>query len=377
MMTDSSLPPLSTWLVDPVSKKMEESIHGLRIAVDVERIAVLPDVHLAQDICNGVVVATNTILYPAAVGGDIGCGMAAIAFDLDSRAFADERNAAHTFRGLYESVPSNKHRKAGALTDTLCQSLSVRRLTKLAHRDGAVQMGTIGRGNHFVELQADGEDRIWLMVHTGSRAMGQSITKHHLERSTPGSGGLVHLNADAAPGQDYLHDMNWARIYARENRLAILRAVERLLNQQFHAKADWSTLIHGDHNHVLRESHFGKDYWVHRKGAQSAGLGEPGIIPGSMGTSSFHVAGRGEESSLRSCSHGAGRRLSRTEACKSIGVAQFHGQMKQVWFDHRLADRLREESPAAYKDIRAVLRAQRPLVKVVRELRPLLSYKGV
>jgi len=341
----------------------------------------MPDVHLGRDACIGAVVATSRLIYPAAVGSDIGCGMAAVQFEVDADLLSDKRAAASVLSGLYQRVPSNKH-PATTMPDRLPDDLDARplsdsRLEKSKRRDGRVQLGTLGRGNHFVEFQADQEGQLWLMVHSGSRAMGQAITGHHCKLATPATAGPMSLDAKSELGQAYLADVDWAVLYAEQNRLAMIAAVAGLLRDLFGIGIVWESFFHGNHNHVRRESHFGEPFWVHRKGAQSAQVDEPGIIPGSMGSSSFHVAGRGCEESLCSSSHGAGRKLSRTDARKSVGTRQLQRQMESVWFDHRKADALRDEAPAAYKDIRAVMRAQKELTRIVRELRPVLCYKGV
>jgi tRNA-splicing ligase RtcB len=156
----------------------------------------------------------------------------------------------------------------------------------------------------------------------------------------------------------------------------MLRAVEAILESEFATAVDWNTLIHSDHDHVRREVHFGEPFWVHRKGGQPAAAGEAGIIPGSMGTATYHVEGRGCPEALQSCSHGAGRELSRSDARQSIGVGALERQMQGVWFDHRRSADLRDEAPSAYKNIEPVLRAQSDLVKIRRRLTPRLCYKG-
>jgi tRNA-splicing ligase RtcB len=317
------------------------------------------------------------------VGSDIGCGMAAIRFEAAASLLADERSAARVLAGMYRLVPSIKHPRE-AVPEKLPVSvqdacLSDSRLEKLKDRDGRFQFGTLGRGNHFVELQADEQDRLWLMVHSGSRGMGQAVTAHHLKRAREArqSGKLVSFDAESSSGQAYLSDVAWAIGYAEHNRLAIIAAVERLLAQLFGVIANPETLIHSNHNHVRRERHHGQEYWIHRKGALSAAHGEPGVIPGSMGSASFHVVGRGDEAALCSSSHGAGRSFSRGEACTRITVRRLEREMRGVWFDHRHVAMLRDEAPSAYKDIHAVMRVQRDLTRIERQLRPLLSYKGV
>ena len=377
-MDEPHLSALATWLVDPLSQDVRQSVRRLCESDDVQHVALMPDVHLAKEVCIGAVVATEQLVYPEAVGGDIGCGMAALAFDADAAVIDNQQVAAGILAGLYECVPCNKHRQPRTLPAHLRGSdLSDDRLQRLAQREGRVQLGTLGRGNHFLEFQADQAGRLWVMVHSGSRALGQAVMSHSLKESRPATTRLRLLDSSTTAGQSYLSDMQWARAYAAANRFAMLQAVCELLERLLNVKAEWESLIHSDHNHVQREQHFGKTLWVHRKGAQSAAADEAGIVPGSMGTVSFHTLGRGEAEALCSSAHGAGRRLSRAEARRKIGGREFARQVGRLWYDHRRADKLRDEAPAAYKDIRRVMKAQRDLTAIVRELRPLLTYKGV
>lgn len=254
--------------------------------------------------------------------------------------------------------------------------LSTERLVKSRRRDGLVQLGTLGRGNHFLELQSDDEGALWLMIHSGSRSMGQAVAGHHLKRCAIEPEGLRYLEADSEAGRAYLNDVAWARAYARANRLEMVEAVAALMAELFGVEMDEGSAIHCDHNHVRRERHGGAELWVHRKGAVSASEGEPGIIPGSMGSVSFHTEGRGCAAALRSSAHGAGRAMSRTEARERVTTRALRRQMKGVWFDEERAGRLRDEAPSSYKDIGAVMRAQKELTRVVRRVRPLLAYKG-
>jgi tRNA-splicing ligase RtcB len=215
------------------------------------------------------------------------------------------------------------------------------------------------------------------MIHSGSRALGQAINDWHLARAQRSNTGLPFLAAESDAGQAYLADLTWACRYALESRREMVRAVAGLVEERLGISADWDSVLHCNHNHVVQEVHFGGQLWVHRKGAISAREGEPGIIPGSMGAPSYHVAGRGCAEALCSSSHGAGRRRSRSQALREIPSAAFKRQMKGVWFDQRRTHQLRDEAPSAYKDIQAVMRAQRDLTRIVRKLRPVLSYKGV
>ena len=382
-MTESIPATVNSWLAEPIAKDVAQMIDQLARLDGVEQIAVMPDVHLAREVCVGLAIATRTRIYPAAVGSDIGCGMAAMRCNAPADLFADERSAARLLAGLYQRVPALKHHRTTApasLQENLLEtSLSHPRLEKLKSRDGRLQLGTLGRGNHFLEFQSDADGELWLMVHSGSRGMGQAISAHHaaIARVISPSKRLPGFDADSTAGRNYLADAAWAELYAGENRLTILAAVGDLLDNLFSAELVRDSLIHANHNHVRSEIHDGAALRVHRKGALAAQAGEPGLIPGSMGTASFHTVGRGCDAALCSSSHGAGRELSRAAAAQEISQRQFLREMHGVWFDQRQADKLRDEAPSAYKDIFAVMRAQRELTKIVRQLQPLLSYKGV
>jgi tRNA-splicing ligase RtcB len=339
----------------------------------------MPDIHLARDVCIGTVLATTRLIYPAAVGGDIGCGIAAAAFDLPADALRDPGRATELLERLRQLVPSIRHetRTTRPLPAALAGSaLSDRRLDAILRRDGAIQFGTLGRGNHFLEFQADEEDRLWIMIHSGSRAIGQAIRDLHVAGATSASRGMASLEAASLQGRSYLSDAEWARRYACANRRAMVEASASAISKLFHGKIDDASYFDCDHNHVRLETHGGRSLWVHRKGANSAAMGERGIIPGSMGTESYHVEGRGNAESFCSSSHGAGRAMSREAARRRISENDVRRQMGQTFFESSAAAELREEAPGAYKDIRPVFRAQADLVKRVRRLRPLLVYKG-
>jgi len=368
------------WVEGPLPRDVQSAIERLARSDDVQRIAIMPDVHLSADVCNGTVVATSRTLYPNAVGGDIGCGVAALAFDGEAALLDNERVAAEVLAGLYRTIPMTRHRRraAAALPATLeSRPLSATSLDALRKKEGALQVGTLGRGNHFVELQADEAGRLWLMIHSGSRGFGPAIRDHHLARGTKGRTGLRSLEADSPEGDAYLRDVAWALSYADANRLAMVAAVRGVIERVLRVGADEATYVACNHNHVRREVHDAETFWVHRKGAMSATAGEQALIPGSMGTHSFHVEGRGCPEALSSSAHGAGRRLSRTDARRTLSAKEVARELRGVWFDHRLAAGLREEAPSAYKDIDAVLRAQHELVRIARRLRPVLCFKGV
>jgi tRNA-splicing ligase RtcB (3'-phosphate/5'-hydroxy nucleic acid ligase) len=374
-----TLAPLERWVAEPPPNDVRAALARLRRCPDVARVAVMPDVHLSAEVCVGVALATRSTLIPAAVGGDIGCGMAAIAFDASASALDSPATAARLLDGLHRAIPvmRHSHRNAPPMPPALAsRELEHPALRAVRAREAPLQFATLGRGNHFVELQADDDDRLWLMVHSGSRGMGQAIRQAHEGQVTHDRTGLGGIPADSSQGRAYLHDLEWALDYAAASRARMAEVARAVIATVLGAAADEGSFLECHHNFVRREDHEGERVWVHRKGAISARDGEPGIIPGSMGAPSFHVVGRGCARALCSSSHGAGRCMPRTEARRRISGRCLHAQMRGVWFDHRLTERLRDEAPGAYKDIGAVMRAQRELTRIVRRLRPRLVLKG-
>lgn len=369
--------PVKTWLAQPMGEEVAEAIERLRRAPDLQQIAVMPDVHLSADVCIGVVIATSHLIYPQAVGGDIGCGMLAVALDLPSDVLDDPKAAGRVLARLAQAVPARRRNRRAILPQPVDGPLSHPALESIRRNDGATEFATLGSGNHFLEIQADEDDQLWLMVHSGSRALGPAVRDHHLSRAQLVDGRLRALDACSESGEAYLHDAACARRYADASRRVIVEEAGRVISGTLGGHVCWDTIITTDHNHVSPERHGGNDLWVHRKGAMPAGLGVPGVLPGSMGSPSYHVEGRGHEAALCSSAHGAGRELSRTAARVQVTERSLRQQMQGVWYDVRKADMLRDEAPSAYKDIRAVLRAQREMVKVTRTLRPILNYKGV
>jgi len=379
-MAEHVLAPMHSWLIAPMSDDVSRAVQRLRRAPDVQHVAVMPDVHLAEDVCVGVAMATTRLVYPQAVGGDIGCGMLAVPFNTEAARVREPRAAARILSGFTRAIPARRRnrRQTVAMPENLSQQqLSDARLEGLWRNVGSIEFATIGSGNHFVELQADEDARLWLMVHSGSRALGPAIRDHHLARADSVGGGLKALEIDLDRGAAYLNDARCARRFADANRRELARLVSEIVFETTGGELRWDAAIATDHNHVEHETHCSGRLWVHRKGAMPAWPEQTGVLPGSMGSMSYHVAGKGCQDALCSSAHGAGRLLSRTEARKSITNQELQRQMRDVWYDFRLSDRLRDEAPGAYKDIAAVARAQRDLVKVVRVLRPVLNYKGV
>jgi len=334
---------------------------------DTQHVAVMPDVHLAKGVCVGTVLATSHLLYPSAVGGDIGCGMAALGFQADAARIAKPQTGRLILKALHRLVPIRRHPKPLPIRLDMRRRLSLGRLDHELQRSGRAQLGTLGGGNHFLELQRNTADgTLWAMVHSGSRGLGQAVSRHHIELAPQRNLGLPVLDANTDLGQNYLRDLTVARAYARLNRRLVIQALAWLLHERFEITAQPASFFQCDHNHVRREHHHGRLLYVHRKGAAPAGLNTPGLIPGSMGTFSYHVIGKGHPDALCSSSHGAGRAMSRTEARSTLSTGQFKHQTQHVHTNPAQHARLRDEAPQAYKDIRQVMRAQRELVTIER-----------
>lgn len=372
-------PPIRTWTTGRTPEILQRQILHIASQADIVRLAMMPDAHPGPKVPNGMVVATRSKVYPQLVGADIGCGVTMLGFQGQSVNLV-ESDLVELLRSFETSIPTIKHhgnRAPSRLPENcLPDFLSCEQLTKESVRDGRLQLGTLGRGNHFAELLLDENGRLWAMVHTGSRAMGQVITSFHLDQAKPtNSGDLASLDLGDKTGQDYWQDMEWAIRYATENRLQILNRIADSLESVAGLIPDEEAYIDCTHNFARLEKYRGETLIVHRKSANAADHGTLGIIPGSMATSSRIVSGLGNEESLNSSSHGAGRKLSRSEAALKTKAKDLGRQMNGIIFRREIANKLRDEAPTAYKDLNEVMRAQRDLVKTVSILKPILNDK--
>jgi tRNA-splicing ligase RtcB len=374
--------PLHQWLAGPLPPGVEDILKRLRRTAGVVHIAVMPDVHRAAEFCVGTVVASDRFLFPNAVGGDIGCGMLALQFHHPGPApelLADPHQAAQLLGLLETACPGRRHRRGYAPDLPEQIPLSHPFLNAQQSADACrAQLGTLGGGNHFLELQTDDAGTLWLMLHTGSRNLGQRIHRHHLAHAQRLPTGILAIPTDSDAGHAYLADVQTGRQWAKSNRHLLAIAAAQAIEQTLGATPLLDTLIDCDHNHLSPETHAGRSLFIHRKGATAAHLGTPGLIPGSMATHSFHTRGNGSSESLCSSSHGAGRTLSRSESRQQITRKKLREQLSRagVWYDPRLESSLIEESPTAYKPIDAVMAAQSDLTTITRRLRPLLIHKA-
>jgi tRNA-splicing ligase RtcB len=384
--------PIKLWapLEEVESAALDQLRNIARLPWVVHHVAAMPDVHLGKGATVGSVVAMRAAIAPAAVGVDIGCGMAAVKTSLSAKTLPD--NLKKLRHALEAAIPLGPNQHEEPVWAQLGESLrrkgqdlmgrfgdlsdDVRDLSGRATR----QLGTLGGGNHFIELCLDTEDSVWLMLHSGSRNIGKSLAEIHMAKAKKLEHNQALRDRDLSvflagtpEMETYRHDLFWAQEYAAMNRAIMLALYQRIL------VGYWPGLTFGEavfchHNYVAEEVHFGEELLVTRKGAIRAGAGEMGIIPGSMGTKSYIVRGLGNPESFESASHGAGSRMSRGKAKARFSVADLQAQTAGV--ECRKDAGVLDEIPGAYKDIDKVMENQRDLVEIVAELKQVLCVKG-
>lgn len=346
----------------------------------------LPDWHPGADAVVGSVVLTRNVLLPKMVGGDIGCGVCAVRLPVaigdllpSVPAIAADLRQAIPVGTSHNAVVTDRVKNHPLWQQELRASLSNRTLRKLIR-----QFGSLGGGNHFLEMQRDQEGGVWIMLHSGSRYLGIEVRDYYVAEGQRQKGvdqklyaRIPHLPADSAIGVDYLQDVQSVKEFARESRREmLLRAVEVVHRYvpEVEVAAVMASARDVSHNYVATEQYFGERLNVHRKGAIHLAKGDVGFVPGSMGTASYVVEGRGNEYAFCSCAHGGGRAMSRAAAVRSISHEQLRKSMDGIVCAHD--GMLLDEAPDAYKDIRSVMRGQSDLVKIRHELHPVASVKG-
>jgi tRNA-splicing ligase RtcB len=389
--------PIRTWTRGvPFEAEAQRQLENVsRLPFVHSHVAAMPDVHFGRGATVGSVIPTVGAVIPAAVGVDIGCGMVAQRTSLTAdrlpdnlRAIRSEIEAAVPHgvgkggnRGSWDETPNAVGRAWRDLSDRYTHIVD--RYAHILHDRASRQLGTLGGGNHFVELCLDLDDHVWVMLHSGSRGAGNRIGTHfiHLARREMERHSvrlpdrdLAYLQEGSELFDDYLLAVGWAQDYARVNRDLMLAAVLDAMRAQLPRFELQDRAINCHHNYVQREHHFGRDVYLTRKGAVRAGEGELGIIPGSMGAQSYIVCGKGNADSFESCSHGAGRKMSRGAARRRFSLDEHKAATAGV--ECRKDKAVIDETPAAYKSIDAVMAAQRDLVDVVHELRQVVCVKG-
>ncbi len=383
--------PILIWTND-VEEEAIKQLKGLaNLPIVFHHVAAMPDVHAGKGSTIGTVLATDRAIIPAAIGVDIGCGMSALRFPFQVDSLKNLKELRHS---IERSIPTgrNVHR---TLTDRIKAShkalglpATIKESSKL-YKNSLWQLGTLGGGNHFIEICLDLEDTVWVLLHSGSRHIGKELADKHIEiakhcmgdkiNDLPDSD-LAYLIEDTPEFLAYITDMNWCQNYAKANRKEmVLRVVKDL---SYHVYQDERLVdnfesyffVDCHHNYSQQENHFGKTMWITRKGAVSARQGEYGIIPGSMGAKSFIVCGKGDEYSFSSCSHGAGRKMSRTAARQKFKEEDIERETKGI--ECRKDRGILDELPSAYKSIDEVMENQKDLTSAIHQLRQIICIKG-
>tara|TARA_B100002049_G_scaffold223617_1_gene194322 strand:+ start:20053 stop:21273 length:1221 start_codon:yes stop_codon:yes gene_type:complete len=394
--------PIKMWTKGvQVGERAKEQLRNIsKMPFLKSHIACMPDVHWGKGATVGSVIATKGAVIPAAVGVDLGCGMCAVKLSLKAHQLPDNlkkirnkieqlvphgrtNNGAKGDKGAWSRLPSSHERHWVALKDRYDAILN--KHPKVKAYNTYQHMGTLGTGNHFIEVCLDEFDNVWIMLHTGSRGAGNKIGSYFIEQAKlemeryhitdylPDQD-LSYLVEHTSLFDDYVNAVEWAQDYAMHNRAAILESTLQALRYYLPEFTVDEQAINCHHNYISRESHFGDNVIVTRKGAVRARKDELGIIPGSMGTGSFIVKGLGNHDSFCSCSHGAGRVMSRGEAKKAISIDDHKKAMQGI--EARLDKDVLDESPAAYKDIGKVMDAQSDLVEIMYRLRQVINVKG-
>ena len=382
--------PIFSWCEDADVGAWEQAHNLACHPVIFHHVAMMPDAHRGYGMMIGGVIACDNAIIPNAVGVDIGCGMIAVRTDL----CADQLNTRGIKAILHQaqrSIPTGFHHHKEDQDwegfDNAPDIDVVQRELASARK----QLGTLGGGNHFAEIQVDEDRIIWLMLHSGSRNFGYKIAKEYNKKAMqlcerwhsalpPGKGddSLAFLPIGSREAREYITAMKFAMVFAKENRSIMMQRFLQALYDETGGVREETIDIH--HNYASLENHFGRNVWIHRKGATQAKRGQLGIIPGSMGTSSYIVRGLGNPDSFESCSHGAGRSGPSGEFCRTHTVDEVNEQMKGVvfggWHPRRNGNPDISEAPAAYKDIDKVIEAESDLIEVEVKLTPLGVMKG-
>ena len=378
--------PVKLWLDDIEHGALEQALHLADLPFIHKHVATMPDAHQGYGMPIGGVIALDNVVIPNAVGVDIGCGMCAVRTNLCDVSKETLRKIRDRIK---QTIPVGFHHHKEA--QRLCHLPDTRECTEVIPREWASarkQVGTLGGGNHFIELQRGSDGYLWAMIHSGSRNVGLKVAEYWNKEavklnerwacSIPKSWGLAFLPLDSKQGQSYLAEMQWCVDFALMSRKHMMHAVLDILREEIKPVGDMMTGFYNiAHNYAKVENHFGKDVVVHRKGATLADEGTIGIIPGSQGTKSYIVEGLGNVQSFKSCSHGAGRIMSRAKAKDVLSLEEEQAKLDDQGILHDLRGRKAlDEASGAYKDISVVMENQSDLVRIRTELTPLAVIKG-
>jgi len=389
VIKENNAKPIKMWLDDIEDGALDQAKNLAKLPFIYKHIAIMPDSHQGYGMPIGGVMATKGVVVPNAVGVDIGCGMCAVKTsltDIDTetlkKIMGEIRKAVpvgfkkHKEKQSHDDMPTGEASPSGYICDK-------------EYDNARKSLGTLGGGNHFIEIQKGNDGHIWIMIHSGSRNLGKQVADYYNKEaiylnerwfsSVPKEWELAFLPADSMVGQEYIQEMNYCVGFALANRRLMMDRIVKIFCEVIGEDNcnPFDEMINIAHNYATMENHFGANVMIHRKGATSAREGEVGIIPGSQGTKSYIVEGLGNPESFNSCSHGAGRRMGRKQAERELDLEKEVKQLDDKGIIHAVRGKGDlDEAPGAYKDIEKVMENQKDLVKILVELKPLAVIKG-
>lgn len=376
--------PIKLWLkINEIEEQALQQARNLaNLPFAFNHIAIMPDAHLGYGMPIGAILATTGIIVPNAVGVDIGCGMCSLRTNLEH---IETHHLKEIMNSIRKTVPVGFNHHRSKQDETLMPEIKgTMPIVEQEYESALHQIGTLGGGNHFIEIQKGSDGYIWIMIHSGSRNIGFTVAKHYNEiaknknqlskENIPND--LAGFSKSSINFKLYWNEMNYCIDFALANRKLMMESVKVAFTEVF-PKVEFAKFINKPHNFAAEENHFGELVLVHRKGATRARKGEWGMIPGSQGSRSFLVKGKGEPESFESCSHGAGRNMSRAKARKTLDIKTETDALKNKGIIHAIRSKNDlDEAPGAYKDIEKVMEKQVDLIDIQIELQPLAVIKG-
>ena len=379
--------PIKLWLDDVEEGALQQAKNLANLPFAFKHVALMPDCHQGFGMPIGGVLALDEVIIPNAVGVDIGCGMCAVKTSLEHISHPQLKNIMYDIREViplgfkrHKTIQDEKHMPAN--TDPYSMEVVSRE-----YESARYQIGTLGGGNHFIEVQKGSDGKIWIMIHSGSRNIGKQVADHYnrlavklnekWKSPVPRSAQLAYLPLDTRESQEYIKEMQYCVDFALANRKLMMDRTIDIFSDHFKSEFNTFPMINIAHNYAAKEKHFGKEVIVHRKGATLAEEATTGIIPGSQGAKSYIVKGKGNPESFNSCSHGAGRIMGRKQAQRSLNLKAEIKKLNEQGIIHAVrAVRDLDEAAGAYKNIDVVMKNQEDLVDIMVELRPLAVIKG-
>lgn len=374
--------PIKLWLDDIEDGALTQAKNLANLPFAFKWISIMPDSHLGYGMPIGGVLATQQVVIPNAVGVDIGCGMCAVKTSLKEIQIDKLKEIMGEIR---KAVPVGFGHHKEKQDKELMPKTDYSEIVKREYENALTQIGTLGGGNHFIEIQKGSDGHIWIMIHSGSRNFGFKTAHYYNEEAiklnekwrtvVPKEQELAFLPLGEKIADDYIKDMTYSVEFALANRKLMMDNITKIVNDK--TQANFEPMINIAHNYARMENHFGKNVLIHRKGATLATTDTVGIIPGSQGTSSYIIKGKGNPESFMSCSHGAGRKMGRKQAQRTLNLEEEKKKLDDQGIIHSVRNvNDLDEAPGSYKDISVVMKNQSDLVDVLVELKPLAVIKG-